>query len=294
MTTKQSRKDLLKREDAFILAAEEGAAWASKYRMPLMAVAAALVVVALGAWGFGAYGEKRDREASQMFSEGWKIVEEGVVKDPAQAEEGAAADPNHKPKSAKADRKKGKRGQDEGSEPDANAPTFASEKEQWAAARQKFQEVVDRAGMKGVGAMAAFMVGDLDEKLGEAEASEKLFADLQKALSPKDHLYFLAAERVAYRHEARGDNDGAIEALRELAADDKYFYADYAQFHQARLYLAKSDTDKARSLLDHIDKAFPHSSLIDDVRTKLAELGDGGVAALGQPAGVDANDKAHP
>jgi tetratricopeptide (TPR) repeat protein len=263
--TKQSRKELLKRDDAFLHAASDVTTWATKHSKPLVAGGVAVLLLVIVAWGAMHYMASRDRDASNIFAEGWRAINAEVVK-PDDAKKKDKVEPGQL--------------------------TFASEKERWTAARDAFQQTVDKAGYRGVGALAAFFVGDLSDRLGERDKAEASFAALRRELSPNDNLYFLAAERQAYIKEAQGDRDAALEALKEVASDDKRFYADAAQFHQARLYLAKGDRDKARSMLQHIDKAFPSSSLSEDVKAKLEELGGRDVAALDPAAPADANKKA--
>lgn len=304
--TAKSRKELLRREDAFITAAEQSAAWVHKYRTALLAAVGAVVLAAGGVWGTSEYLHKRDRDASVMFAEGLRIVELGKVTKPTKARGAtdaadakllaaaqstkAATGTKQAPPEAKAAAKAEQaataaadetdetaQGDDETEEEDDEeelpVPTFATDEEKWKAALEKFESVVDKAGMRGVGVMAAIFVGDLQAKLGDRTGAQTTFAAIQNTLTKSDHLYFLAAERTAYLHEADGDIDGAIAALEEIASDDKRFYADYAQVHQARLYLKKEDKDRAKTMLEHVEHAFPHSSLSDDVRLHLTELG---------------------
>ncbi len=321
--TAKSRKELLQREDAFITAAEQSAAWVHKYRTALLAIIGAVVLAAAGVWGTSEYLRKRDRDASVIFAEGLRIVELGKVTKPgkgkpdktiaagasaargkggsaakgapeAKADGGHASTPaDAKSKGAKADAGRSdapgaeaeaaagtnedaansEEEEEEEEEDDRPLPTFASEEDKWKAALAKFEVVVDRAGMRGVGVMAAVFVADLQAKLGDRTGSQTTFQGVQNALTKNDHLFFLAAERTAYLRETDGDVDGAIAALDDIASDDKRFYSDYAQVHQARLYLKKEDKERAKTILEHVEHAFPHSSLSDDVRLQLTELG---------------------
>ena len=262
--TKQSRKELLKQDDAFVHTANDVASWAMQRRKPLIAGGVALLALVLVVLGVTQYMHARDRDASNGFAEGWRALNARIIK----------------PDDAKAH---------EDLEP--GELSFPTEKDRWTAARAAFQTAVDEAGYRGVGAMAAFFVGDLSDKLGERDKAEAVFSALRKELSASDNLYWLAAERQAYLREAAGDRDGALDALQAVASDDKRFYADAAQFHQARIYLAKGDKEKARTMLQHIDKAFPTSSLGDEVKAKLDELGGSNVAALDHADAADGNKK---
>ena len=352
--TAKSRKELLQREDAFITAAEQSAAWVNKYRTALLAVIGAVVLAAAGVWGTSEYLRKRDRDASVIFAEGLRIVELGKVTKPGKDKdkanrarsgkdhstrgdvsaeigeaatkaaakgeadsEAAKAKPTAKAKTSQGDAAEAAAAaggaeadaatddaahaeEEEEEEDDRPLPTFASEEEKWKAAMAKFEVVVDRAGMRGVGVMAAMFVADLQAKLGDKTGSQTTFQGVQNALSKNDHLFFLAAERTAYLRETDGDVEGAIAALEDIASDDKRFYSDYSQVHQARLYLKKEDKERAKTIFEHVEHAFPHSSLSDDVRLQLSELGvtpateavdpgipalDGGTSANVPPAG---------
>ena len=249
---KQSRKDLLKREDAFIVAAEHSALWIDKHRKPLIAIGVAILLLGAGISAALHYLHQRDSEAAALFAEGWRIVDTGTVE------------------TKKADDKDKKIADKDALDA---PPSFPSEKDKWLAARQPFADVVERAGYRGLGVMAAFMLGDLSEKLEDNVKAEATFVALHDHLEKTDPLYFLAAERAAYAREAHGDYDGAIAMLRDVRADDKYFYADHALFQEARLHLAKNQGDEARALLERIEKSFPSSSLSDEVQEKLAALG---------------------
>ena len=91
-------------------------------------------------------------------------------------------------------------------------------------------------------------------------------------MSPDNAVFFLAVERLAYLHEAEGDLTGAIRSWSRLAGNENRFYADYATFHQARLWTQKGDVEKARSLYLSFSQRFKESPLRDRVRDRLATL----------------------
>ena len=301
--TKQSRKELLKHDDAFIVAAGQATTWFTEHRTPLIGGVGALLVLALGFIGFSAYGNSQSKEASRHFAEGWKLVEARTKPTKAEAEKIAARKEAAKAAAKAAgeeddaqDANAAQAKADKEDEDDDDRPLFDTSKDKWSAARTAFAEAERVTGRKGVGAMAALMVGDLSDRLGEHDKAEQEYAALRQDLPQKDSLSFLPVERFAYAREAAGDLEGAIAALNDLAADEQRFYADYAQLHQARLFLAKGDKDKARTMLEHIVQAFPETSLEEEVKAKLAELGGSeGMAQLGAPAApADTNTKAMP
>lgn len=249
---KKSRKELLKTEDAFIVAASDSAAWLQKHRVTLLSVGAVIVLTGAAAWGLMAHRQSTAHNAAELFAAGWKILNAEVVKTASDAK------------------------------PTAEPPTYATDKDKWTAARTQFEAAAERGGTQPIAQMARLMVVDLSDKLGDAPKAEQTLAVVRKDMKGDDPLAFLPAERVAYLREAQGDKDGAIAALQDIASNDKRFFSDYAQFHQARLYLAKGDTERARGLLEHVEKIFPQSAIAEDVKTKLDELG-GKAAETGTP-----------
>ena len=247
-----SRKKLLQRDDAFLKAAGESAKWLGSHRVQLAVVIVALVVVVGAIWGGVEYKRGRDATASQDLAKGMALLD-------AQISAEQPAGPEGKP------------------------PSFASEKDKWTAARAQFEKVLAKSSGSGVAALARYYVLDLDEKLGNKQAAEQGFLKLAGTLPSDDNLYFLAIERAAYLQEARGAKDEAIATWERLAASTAHFYADYATYEQARLHLEKGDTDRARSLLERIQKDFPNSSVMEEVRTTLARIG-GPTAAASAPA----------
>ena len=245
MADKLTRKELLKKDDAFLAAAGESAKWLTEHRTQVIAGSVAVVAVLLGIWGLVEYQGKRDHDASALFNRGLQLLDAAVL--PPDSKDAPKPD-------------------------DADAPTFANDTDKLKAVRDQFQKVVDQAGSSGVATLALFVVADTNQKLGDKEAAERQFVALADRLAPKDSLHFLASERAAYLQEARGDTDGALKSLGRVANVQGGFYRDYATFHQARLYAAKGETERARNLFERIEKEFPESSVLDKARDRLNEL----------------------
>ncbi|MBI5510111.1 MAG: tetratricopeptide repeat protein [Deltaproteobacteria bacterium] len=252
-----SRKELLKPEDAFLVAAAQSAKWLTAHRTPLVAGSIAVVAAILGTWGVVEYVRSRDRGASEMFETAMQVLDAEVL----------AAGATEQP-----------------APEDADNPKFATEADKRKAVRDRFQKVVDEKGGSGVADLSLFFVADANQKLGDNALALKQFTQIADRLSPTDSLFFLAVERAAYLQEAAGDKDAALKSLGRLANTEGGFYRDYATFHQARLYLAKGDVDRARNLFEHIEKTFPESSVAEKARDRLAELGPAKPADTGAAA----------
>jgi hypothetical protein len=292
---KLADKALLKDRDAVSLAAQRLSTWLGQHGRWLTAAGLGAVVLVLLAWGAGLWGRGNDRDSAAEFARGWRILEAGQVTAaaPSDAEGELPAGEGTKPlaegtpppakgtkpladgtappaegtkppeKGTKAARAKSKRNRVAPGDPTLQ---FADKQAQWSAAKGVFDGLVKRTGLRGIGVPAAFVSADLAAKLGSHEAAAQGFEALQKALKPQDLLYFVAAERVAYEKERQHDMPAALAALAPLATDDKLFYADYAQLHQARLEAADGHSEAARNLLEHLERAHPSSSLGEEVR----------------------------
>ena len=243
---KVSRKELLKTEDAFLHAAHETAGWAKTHRAKLVGGVLAVVVALAALIGGSSYVESRARTGSAELYKGLAILEAQVV--PAGAEK--PADPN------------------------ATPPTYATEDERLKAARAQFEKAIAAGSPTGAVTLSRFMVASLSQQLGEVDAAAKTFGELASSLAPTDPLAFLAVERLAYLQETKGDVQGAIKTLSRIAdGDKKRFYSDAAKFQQARLHHVAGEKVAARSLLEKMEVDHPESSILEQVRTKLAELG---------------------
>jgi len=252
---KVSRKELLKKEDAFLAAANQSAQWLKKHRTAVVVGVVAAFVLIAAIVGGGEYVAKRDATASGTLAEARKLLEANVL-----GEE--LADPTGDP------------------------PTFATDEDKWKAAKTLLERSISEAGSSGVGVLARFFAADVDAKLGEADKAEAAFLDLADSLGRDDSLYFLAVERAAYMQEARGNIDGAIQTLDRLIGGSASFYGDRARYHQARLLIGQEKNDRARNLLQSIELEYPESTVTDDVRRLLGKLPG---AALEEQASADSN-----
>lgn len=249
-TTKQSRKELLKREDAFINAASTSVEWANEHKREVLTTAAVIAALIAGGVAIAEYMSGRTAASSSEFLSAMTVLEARVIAPPTEGMAQGEAAP-------------------EVANPNAKPPTFSNEKDRDLAARDAFRKVAQMGG--GAATLARFMAADLSEKLGEQQEAEKGFGELVTTLGPKDSLYFLAVERLAYAQEARGDHAAAIATLDKLKGDG--FYADYATFHQGRLHLAKGDKDEARKLFTRVKESFPKSSTLQQADEYLSLLG---------------------
>jgi tetratricopeptide (TPR) repeat protein len=223
-----------------------GQRWLKDHRGMAQAAAGGLLLLLLGLGASGFYARRQARQAGCRFAEGLALLH------PTVAPGSAASAP---------------------SAGDANAlRQHDQDPNLWRQALPIFTEVAAAAPRAGIGHLAALEAGALHDRLRDLPAAQRTYEALLGRLRPADPLYFFAAERLAYVHEAAGDLPAARAALDPLAADETVFYADHAQFQQARLHLAEGDAAAARQILQSIERTFPNSSLLDEVQSQLRIL----------------------
>lgn len=235
----RTRKALLRGPDAPTAVAQRLSHWMAPRRRLIWGLVAASLTVVGGIWGVCVYRDKEAQRAAVVLSEAWQVLDEGIVDD-------AAAAPDKK-------------------SPPAPGPHFKSERDKWLAAQAPLDAWIAAHKASELPAVAKLLLADLCQRLGDEARSVRLYKELAQALKPADPLFFIAAERLAYALEATGAWQAALDALEPLARDDKLFYADYAQFHQARLHRAAGQPGRWRQMLGHLEGSHPNSSLSEEV-----------------------------
>lgn len=243
-TKKQSRKELLKEEDAFIEAANKSVDWATENRGLVVGGLLAMFVIIAAALGASTMLHAKAADTSMALAEALEVYNAELVS------EGEA-------------------------KPDGDPPTFATEKARAEASLEAFAPL---RSMDGIGAMASFYHADLQEQLNNDEAARTEFDALLAAIPASDPVYFLAVERKAFAQERSGDIDGALETWAKLAGGNA-FYADRAAFNRARLLEKQGDTEQARELYEAFLDSYPESTLAEDVRIRSAALAEGSASA---------------
>ena len=240
-TRKQTRKELLKEEDAFIDAANQSIAWVDKNKNLVIALTIGLAtVIALG-WGGMEVMALEKSESSSELEAAMKILNAEVAID-----ESTAA-------------------------PDAEPPVFASDEARLKAARVALEGVV--ASGSSVADIARFYAVDTQLKLGDKDAAAAGLGDLIGSLNAGSSLYFLAIERLALLQESMGKSEDAIKTYEKITENRSAFYRDAATYELARIHHAQGRTDKARDLLAAAKREFPTSTLGSSFDSLLKELG---------------------
>lgn len=243
--TKQSRKELLREDDAFIQAANSGVDWFVKNRAIVIGAVVAIGLLVLSGLVVSRALNKSAARDSDALAEAQIVSRAELV-----AEEDA--------------------------KPDGDPPTFASEDQRRTAAISAFAPLRDGTGP---GLLASFYHASLVQRSGDAVAAGLEFDALLKTLSPDHGLYFLAVQRAAYAHEAQGDLDGALNIWGRIVGKDA-FYADRAAFHRARLTAALDDKAQAAELFAKFESTFPESGWVEIANSRLALLREEGFSPV--------------
>ena len=238
----QSRKDLLKREDAFTTAAEGSVEWATANKKPLVIGAVVLFVAIVVGVIVDSVMDAKAESSAQTFAKATKIMAAKVL--PPESTETA--------------------------NPSADPPVFASDKERDLAARDAFRAASQDAHGKSA-LLSRFMVADLTAKVGEKEAAEKELSGLLADVAADDSLRFLVVERLAFLQEGRGDMAAALRTLDSLKGDA--FYADRASLQAARIEVAMGDTAKARTRLEKLKADHPNKPIGTEAGDMLTAMG---------------------
>jgi len=164
-TRKQSRKELLKEEDAFIDAANQSIEWVDKNKNLVIVLTIGLATaVALG-WGGMEVMALEKSESSGALEAAMSILSAEVALDASEAA------------------------------PDATPPVFGTDAARLTASRVALEGVV--ASGSSVADIARFYAAGTQVKLGDTDAALASFTGLVDSLNSQSSLYFLAVERLA-------------------------------------------------------------------------------------------------
>ncbi|WP_437693335.1 tetratricopeptide repeat protein [Sorangium sp. So ce176] len=129
--------------------------------------------------------------------------------------------------------------------------TFKTADERSDTALAAYNKVIDEHGGSGAAILAKLgQAGVLLDKKDYAHALEAYSAVVSSSLAGADpDVKGRAIEGIGFAKEGKGDLDGALASFKELEAIDMRGYKELAQYHQARIHLAKGESDKAKELL---------------------------------------------
>ncbi|WP_437682809.1 tetratricopeptide repeat protein [Sorangium sp. So ce131] len=139
---------------------------------------------------------------------------------------------------------------DEEKELDATR-TFKTAEERSDTALAAYNKVIDEHPGTGAALLAKLgQAGVLLDKKDYQHALDAYGAVVSSPLAGADpDVKGRAIEGIGFAREGKGDLDGALESFKQLEGIDMKGYKELALYHQARIHLAKGDTEKAKELL---------------------------------------------
>ncbi|MGK4004995.1 tetratricopeptide repeat protein [Sorangium sp. So ce1036] len=129
--------------------------------------------------------------------------------------------------------------------------TFKTAEERSDTALAAYNKVVDEHAGTGAAILAKLgQAGVLLDKKDYAHALDAYSAVVSSPLAAADpDVKGRAIEGIGFAREGKGDLDGALASFKELEGIDTKGYKELALYHQARIHLAKGDSEKAKELL---------------------------------------------
>jgi tetratricopeptide (TPR) repeat protein len=139
------------------------------------------------------------------------------------------------------------------------------------------------AAKPGSGSSLLAKLGLAGAKLdqGEADAALALFGELlgSELANADVDVRARALEGKGYALEKKGDLAGAMETFKQLETCDPSF-ENLGRYHQARVHLAKSETDKAKEIFLALEKKLEVPTLEGPVAPHLKSLVDENLRAV--------------
>jgi len=253
--------------------------WAKKNQKGVTAVVVAGLVGLAGFAGYNHFQTKKEADASVELSK--------AVAD----QRGRIGDPDK---------------EDETSGPRDTRPVFKTADDRREAALKKFRDVESRFPGTGAAILARLSEGSLLLDARKADEAIVAYNDVKaSALSQADaEVRGRALEGLGFAHEMKGNLDDAAKTFRELENTvDVLGFKELAMYHQARVFEAKGDKDKAKELLktvhERINKPgenypFPYLKEVADDRLRAIDptaLPPKPSGAMGGPGGSKMNDE---
>jgi tetratricopeptide (TPR) repeat protein len=163
---------------------------------------------------------------------------------------------------------------------DQGKPVFKSEKDRATKAVEAFAAAAKNAPDSRAGSLAKLAEGSLLTSLGKAGDAVSLFAAAFSAEKERPSVAALALEGEGIALEAADKGADAEKRFEQLKTFDGSAYKDVAEYHLARLKLAKGDRDGAKVLLKGVydrlgspAEGAPKSRFLKgEVEVRLAEI----------------------
>lgn len=218
--------------DPLLQKTNEFTKWARDNKQLVSGFAAVAVILLVG-FGVRAFlAQRKEGQASEILAEAVADQRGRIVADPGEEPEGF-----HDP-----------------------TPSFKTAAERQDAALAKYREVETRYAGTGAAYLARLSEGSLLLDKRDADQAIAAFTDVRNSpLATADaEVRGRALEGLGFAYElkaAGGDAaklDDALKAFRELENTDVKGFKELGMYHQARVFEAKGDKDKAKELLKSV------------------------------------------
>lgn len=173
----------------------------------------------------------------------------------------------------------------EGAEPPRFGPSFASDDERLRETSTRFRRVTDQHGDARVAPLARLGLASTLYLQGRYDEARPIF----QSLLGRDvaGLEAQALEGLGFTLESQNDLDGALQRFRELQAIEDGAYRDQAQFYQARVFVRRNDSERAKELLRQVVERIGRAAAADPAAVASMSLRDQAFAMLREVAPTD-------
>ncbi len=199
--------------------AEVAGEWARSNRRTLIVAMVVIGAVVAGATGWSIHQEEKAQEASAVL---WDAVETARAQILPEGE---------------------------GADPDADRPTYPTGEARAERAAERYAKVVEQYPDTAAATWARLGQGNALFDLGKHEEAREAY---EKALAEGGDdpiVAWRALEGIAFTYEANEQWDEAIERFGELGELEGQRWTDIADYHRARMHLAKGDEARAKETL---------------------------------------------
>lgn len=272
--------------------AQEAGSWAAQNRN---VVIAALVVILLGiaGWaGWSSYSDGQAQAAGALLADAVEI---------AQAEIVAAEEPGEDAA-----------GETAREEADSDAPpTFPTEEARAEAALEAYRRVLTEYPSSDAAIWARLGEAKALADLGRHGEAREAYEAAEGEGGSDPSVALRALEGIAFTFEAEEQWDQALQVYERLAAIDGQRYQPVAEYHRARMYIAKGERERAtetlRELVEDLgqaeddDERQDFAYVLAQAETRLRELdpsaapppraSESPLGGLGGPGGQMSNEQ---
>ncbi len=234
------------RESPLGRAATTAADWAAQNRQIATGLAALVIVVVAGWLGWSWWTASQAASAGELLSEALEISSAEIVSPDAEAADDEGDD-------------EGDGEDDSAADDEQDAPTFESVADRNEAALVAYRRVSSEYPSAAAAAWARLGEGRILLAQGENEDARTAYQAAFDASNEEPVVAWQALEGLGASYEAESDWEHATAAYERLASLHDHAYENVANYHLARMRVARGETSEAlsafRELVDALQDA---------------------------------------